>query len=49
MDPVNPGDVMPAACVGRVLFSRSSKFDEGDYVYGLMSWQKYLLLEDKSL
>lgn len=39
MDPVLPGDVMVAACVARVIFSRSAKFNEGDYVYGLMSWQ----------
>jgi hypothetical protein len=46
MDPVLPGDVMVAACVAKVLFSRSPKFDEGDYVYGLMSWQRIILLDD---
>lgn len=38
MDPVKPGDLMPAACVAKVIFTKSSKFKEGDYVYGLMNW-----------
>ncbi len=38
MDPVLPGQVMPALSIAKVLYSRSPKFNEGDYVYGLLTW-----------
>jgi len=38
MDPVNPGDVMPAQCIAEVIFSRSPSLDAGDLVMGLMKW-----------
>lgn len=49
MDPVKPGDLMPGASVAIVMASKSQRFKEGDYVYGLMSWQECLILEDKGL
>ncbi|EAR88163.1 zinc-binding dehydrogenase family oxidoreductase (macronuclear) [Tetrahymena thermophila SB210] len=49
MDPVNPGDVMPASCIGEVVFSRSPDLNKGDLVLGLMKWQKYLILDRKGL
>lgn len=38
MDPVNPGDTMPATAIGEVVFSRSSDLEIGDLVLGLMKW-----------
>ena len=49
MDPVKPGDLMPAACVAKVIATKSPKFKLGDYVYGLMNWQQFIVLEDKLL
>lgn len=48
-DPVRPGDVMPALGVGRVIESRSERFQKGDYVSGLMRWQQYVVLPERGL
>ena len=37
-DPVLPGDVMPSLGVGRVVASKSKRFQTGDYVTGLLKW-----------
>jgi len=49
MDPVNPGDVMPASCIAEVIFSRSPSLNAGDLVMGLMKWQRFLILDRKGL
>ena len=49
MPPVRPGDVMKAMGVGQVLYSKSKKFQKGDFVLGLLDWQKYAVLPEKEL
>ncbi|EGR29654.1 nadp-dependent oxidoreductase, putative [Ichthyophthirius multifiliis] len=49
IDPVNPGDTMPAGCIGEVLYSRSSKYKVGDLVLGFMRWEKYIIIKDQKL
>jgi len=49
MKPVEVGDVMPALCIGEVIFSRHSKFDIGDLVMGMIGWQNYCILDGKDL
>lgn len=49
MPPINPGDVMKGLGVAEVIFSNSPKFKVGDRVLGLTYWQKYSLLDQKTL
>lgn len=46
LPPVAIGEVMRALGLGRVLASRSSKYNEGDLVQGITGWQDYLLLHE---
>jgi NADPH-dependent curcumin reductase CurA len=39
--PVEIGEVMRGACVGRVVASRRGDFDEGELVMGTFGWQDY--------
>ena len=39
--PVQIGEVIVGAAVGRVVASRTGRFAEGDYVTGPMGWQQY--------
>ena len=47
LPPVKPQDVMRALCVGKVLYSNSSKFKVNDIVMGMIGWQKYAVLPAK--
>jgi NADPH-dependent curcumin reductase CurA len=38
VNPVHPGDVMFGQAVSRVLASKSTKFQKGDYVLGVVNW-----------
>jgi NADPH-dependent curcumin reductase len=49
MPPINPGDLMKGLGVAEVLFSKSPKFKTGDKVLGVTYWQKYSVLEAKTL
>ncbi len=49
IDPVNPGDLMPASCVAEVIFSRAPDIDIGDSVIGLMYWTKYLIIDSSKV
>jgi NADPH-dependent curcumin reductase CurA len=49
MPPINPGDLMKGLGVAEVIFSNSSKFKVGDRVLGVTYWQKYSLLNEKTL
>jgi NADPH-dependent curcumin reductase len=49
MPPINPGDIMKGLGVAEVLFSKSPKFKAGDKVLGVTYWQKYSVLEGKTL
>ncbi|HAE45967.1 MAG: NADP-dependent oxidoreductase [Tistrella sp.] len=40
---VAEGDVMVGGAAGRVVASKSPKFKEGDYVFGMFGWQEYYL------
>ncbi|MHB1271980.1 MAG: NADP-dependent oxidoreductase [Rhodanobacter sp.] len=46
LPPVAIGEVMRALGLGRVVASRSSKYNEGDLVQGVTGWQDYLLLHE---
>ncbi|MFC5524201.1 NADP-dependent oxidoreductase [Rhodanobacter ginsengisoli] len=46
LPPVAIGEVMRALGLGRVVASRSSKYDEGDLVQGVTGWQDYLVLHE---
>jgi len=48
MPPVAIGEVMRAGGIGRVVKSRSSHFDEGDLVQGLVNWQDYLVIHESA-
>jgi len=48
MPPVAIGEVMRAGGVGRVLKSRSSHFNEGDLIHGLVGWQDYLVIHESA-
>ena len=47
--PVGIGEVMGGEVVGKVLRSRNSKFQEGDYVAGMLGWQEYAITNGKGL
>jgi len=47
--PVNPGEVMRALGVGRVIASRAPDFEEGDHVTGLFGIQRYAVLPVKGV
>jgi NADPH-dependent curcumin reductase len=49
IDPVEIGDVMRAAGVGRVLTSEHPAFEPGDHVYGVFGVQEYALSDGKGL
>ncbi len=40
-DPVELGDVMTGGVVGRVVESKSPRFQQGDIAVGLLGWQEY--------
>jgi NADPH-dependent curcumin reductase CurA len=48
MPPVAIGEVMRAGGIGRVVKSRSSHFNEGDLVQGLVGWQDYLVIHESA-
>jgi NADPH-dependent curcumin reductase len=49
IEPVEVGDVMRAATVGRVLTSEHSGFAPGDHVYGTFGVQEYALSDGKGV
>jgi NADPH-dependent curcumin reductase CurA len=49
IEPVEIGDVMRAATVGRVLTSEHSGFGPGDHVYGTFGVQEYALSDGKGV
>ena len=40
------GDTFTGPSVAKVLFSRSAEFDEGDLVYGDLTWETYQISDD---
>ena len=46
LPPVGIGEVMRALGLGRVVQSRSSRYQEGDLVQGVIGWQDYLVLHE---
>jgi NADPH-dependent curcumin reductase len=49
IDPVEIGDVMRAAGVGRVLASEHPAFEAGDHIYGTFGVQEYALSDGKGV
>jgi NADPH-dependent curcumin reductase len=49
IDPVEIGDVMRAAGVGRVLASEHPSFEPGDHVYGVFGVQEYALSDGRGV
>src|SRR4030088_1625061 len=49
IDPVEIGDVMRAAGVGRVLASEHPGFEPGDHVYGIFGVQEYALSDGRGV
>jgi NADPH-dependent curcumin reductase CurA len=49
IDPVEIGDVMRAAGVGRVVTSEHPEFEPGDHVYGVFGVQEYSLSDGKGV
>lgn len=49
IDPVEIGDVMRAAGVGRVLASENPAFEPGDHIYGVFGVQEYALSDGKGV
>lgn len=47
LPPVKPQDVMRAFCVGKIIYSKSKKFQVGDIAMGMIGWQKYAVLDQK--
>lgn len=47
LPPVKPQDVMRAFCIGKVIYSKSNKFQVGDLAMGLLGWQKFAVIKDK--
>lgn len=47
--PVNVGEVMRAAAVGRVVSSKHSGFSAGDYVFGIFGVQEYAVSDGKGV
>ncbi|NIB43532.1 NADP-dependent oxidoreductase [Pseudomaricurvus alkylphenolicus] len=48
-DQVEPGSVMHAYCVGRVMASRNERFELGQMLYGQFDMQQYKLADDTTL
>lgn len=48
-DPVNIGDVMVGAAVGRVVESKSPNFSPGDFVSGYWGWQEHAAVDARTL
>jgi NADPH-dependent curcumin reductase CurA len=49
MEPIQPGDIMRGMGVSEVIYSRNPKFKVGDTVLALTYWQKYSVLDGKTL
>jgi NADPH-dependent curcumin reductase len=49
IDPVEVGDVMRAAAVGRVLSSEHPAFEPGDHIYGVFGVQEYALSDGRGV
>jgi hypothetical protein len=49
IDPIKPGDIMKGMGVSEVIFSKNKNFKIGDTVLGLTYWQKYSVLDGKTL
>jgi NADPH-dependent curcumin reductase CurA len=49
IEPVDIGEVMRAAAVGRVLASEHPKFEPGDHVYGTFGVQEYALSDGRGV
>jgi leukotriene B4 12-hydroxydehydrogenase/15-oxo-prostaglandin 13-reductase len=48
-DPVELGDVMTGGVVGRVVESKSPKFQKGDIAVGVLGWQEYAVAPGEQL
>ncbi|NHJ02517.1 MAG: NADP-dependent oxidoreductase [Candidatus Heimdallarchaeota archaeon] len=48
-EPVKLGEIMRGITIGRILESKNSKFDQGEYVMGLTGWQDYTLSNGSGL
>jgi NADPH-dependent curcumin reductase CurA len=46
VSPVKLGEVMRGSAIGLVLESKSDKFAAGDYVFGMLGWQQFALLNE---
>eukprot|EP00919_Chromeraceae_sp_WS-2016_P017238 GHVR01041165.1.p2 GENE.GHVR01041165.1~~GHVR01041165.1.p2 ORF type:complete len:105 (+),score=10.42 GHVR01041165.1:1346-1660(+) len=46
IDPVLPGDLMKAMCVGEVIYSKGRKCKVGDKVLGMLGWQRYSVIKE---
>lgn len=44
LPPVKPQDIMRAFCVGKVIYSKSKRFQVGDLVMGLIGWQRFAVI-----
>ena len=44
VDPVPVGEVMRGSGVGRVVASRNASLPEGQWVYGSLGWQQYVVV-----
>ena len=49
IDPVDIGDIMKGYGIGQVIFSKSKDYKEGDFVFGMLNWQKYSVMEDTTV
>lgn len=49
MPPIEPGDVMLAGGVGRVVASNHPRFKEGDFLTGTIGWQEHMLSDGLDL
>ena len=48
-NPVEIGEVMVGGTVGRVIDSKNSVYNAGDFVFGYGGWQEFLVQNDKGL
>lgn len=46
---VEPGSVMHAYCVGRVVASKNQRFEMGSLLYGQFNMQQYMIADDSTL
>jgi NADPH-dependent curcumin reductase CurA len=49
LPPVQIGQVMRGAVLGRVIASKSSQFSEGDDIYANAGWTELAILKDKEV